>query len=426
MTEHLTDQQLAEYVYRALTDDQRAEMDRHLATCTACRARLAGHEAVQRRIHNNIVARRNAATPPTRLTYAAIATRVAPPNRMARLGGELQRLSFGTLAMAALLALLVLLIGLFSGARQATVNPQPTLTPTVVSATPIAPKLVWKIGDQVTGPSGLALDGQGNLYVVDGGTNDIRKYDRDGKFLTQWGRHGQGDGEFSFGSIPNSYYTDYDGGVAVDKQGNVYVDDTANARIQKFDSTGKFLLKWGSPGEGAGQFGHIVGIAVDSQGNVYVAEDQPHSRVQKFDGNGQFLLQWNTHPTDKNSSFQPNDIAIDQHDVIYLLDLGSSSVQKVNQTGQFISNWLLSCDKYTGLMAPNSIALDMSGNLYVADNLAARVCKYDRNGQFLTQWGIEGNPGVTTGIVSGIGVDAQGNVYVAEPENNRVEKFSQP
>jgi sugar lactone lactonase YvrE len=433
MTEHLTDDQFIDYVIRTLTDDQRTEMDRHLAACATCRVQVAEHEAVQRRLHNKIIARRNAATPPSRLTYAVIATRISPPDRVARLGGELNRLASGALAIAALLALALLLIGVFGSARQATVNgqltPTPTAAPTPVVTTTLPATLVWKIEagtDPLVGPSGLALDAQGNLYVVDAGNNRIRKYDRDGKLLTQWGRLGQDDGQFSFGPVSNSYYTDYNGSVAVDRQGNVYVADTGNARIQKFNSIGKFLLKWGSPGEGEGQFGYIVGVVVDSQGNVYVAENQPRPRVQKFDSNGQFLLQWNTHPPDYNPALHPHDIAIDQQDFIYLLDLGSGSIQKNNQAGRFVSNWPLSCDKYYALMAPNSIAVDVSGNVYVADYLSSHMCKYDRNGQFITRWSIEGTPGVTAGIVSGIVIDAQGNVYVAEPVNNRIEKFSQP
>src|SRR5512139_912948 len=114
MTEHLTDDQLIDYAIRALTDDQRAEMDRHLAACADCRAQLTEHEAVQRRIHNKIIARRTATTPPSRLSYAALATHAHSPERGTRMGRELNRIFSGALAVAALLALLVLLIGLFS------------------------------------------------------------------------------------------------------------------------------------------------------------------------------------------------------------------------------------------------------------------------------------------------------------------------
>jgi len=67
----------------------------------------------------------------------------------------------------------------------------------------------------------------------------------------------------------------------VDSSGNVYVADTGNHRIQKFNASGEFLAKWGSEGTGDGQFDCPYGVAVDSNGNVYVA-DMGNDRIQKF------------------------------------------------------------------------------------------------------------------------------------------------
>jgi tripartite motif-containing protein 71 len=69
--------------------------------------------------------------------------------------------------------------------------------------------------------------------------------------------------------------------VAVDSSGNVYVADLGNHRIQKFDSEGTFMAKWGSRGEGDGEFRGPSGVAVDSSNNVYVS-DQGNNRIQKF------------------------------------------------------------------------------------------------------------------------------------------------
>jgi DNA-binding beta-propeller fold protein YncE len=80
----------------------------------------------------------------------------------------------------------------------------------------------------------------------------------------------------------------------VDSSGNVYVSDYSNKRIQKFDSSGNFLLKWGSEGAGDGQFTLPLGVAVDSSDNVYVTDGSAAgvgNRVQKFDSSGNFLLE---------------------------------------------------------------------------------------------------------------------------------------
>src|SRR5207302_11357512 len=76
-------------------------------------------------------------------------------------------------------------------------------------------------------------------------------------------------------------------GVAVDADGNVYVADSGNARVQKFDKAGKALLAWGSKGAGEGQFLQPWSGVVDGQGIVYVL-DSDQQTIQRFDREGKF------------------------------------------------------------------------------------------------------------------------------------------
>jgi DNA-binding beta-propeller fold protein YncE len=69
--------------------------------------------------------------------------------------------------------------------------------------------------------------------------------------------------------------------LAIDTSGNIFVVDEGNNRIQKFDSNGNFITKWGTEGTGNGQFDEPTGIAIDSSGNVYVV-DRGNSRIQVF------------------------------------------------------------------------------------------------------------------------------------------------
>ena len=117
----------------------------------------------------------------------------------------------------------------------------------------------WCHGCEQFYPRGIAVDSSGNVYVVDMDNNRVQKFDSNGKFITKWGSYGNGDGQFSYPAY-----------IAVDTSGNVYVVDSG--RIQKFDSNGKFITKWGSEGSGEGHFSAPGGIAVDSSGNVYVAD----------------------------------------------------------------------------------------------------------------------------------------------------------
>ena len=80
--------------------------------------------------------------------------------------------------------------------------------------------------------------------------------------------------------------------VAWDRSGNIYVaDGYGNARIAKYEPTGKYIKSWGSRGNTPGQFNIVHGVAVDAQGSVYVA-DEGNRRVQVFDANGTFKTQW--------------------------------------------------------------------------------------------------------------------------------------
>jgi len=98
----------------------------------------------------------------------------------------------------------------------------------------------------------------------------IMKYNSSGKFINTLGSKGNGDGQFKG---PSS--------VAIDSEGNMYIADSSNYRIQKFDIYEKFITKWGSKGTEVGQFIIPRGIAVDLEGNIYVA-DSGNYRIQKF------------------------------------------------------------------------------------------------------------------------------------------------
>jgi len=129
-----------------------------------------------------------------------------------------------------------------------------------------APPFLFKFGAQAPAgqfnfPQGVAVDGSGNVYVVDEDNCRVQKFSADGSFLRAWGSRGDGDGQFW---EPKS--------VAVDGSGNVYVTDTAHYRVQKFDSNGAFLAKWGEKGSGDGQFIAPDGITTGPGSAVYVAD----------------------------------------------------------------------------------------------------------------------------------------------------------
>ncbi len=265
-------------------------------------------------------------------------------------------------------------------------------------------------------PVGVAVDTEGSIYIVDTGNSRVQKFDRTGRFLTMWGTYGDGAGQF--------YIVRQDEGrVAVDAADNVYVLDVDNHRIQKFDSNGKFLLMWGSAGTGDGQFTELSDIAIDSQNNVYVVDFQ-NSNAQKFDSNGRFLLRWGATGYLDGLFTDPASVAVDSQGNILVVEL-SGRLQKFDRNGKFLSRTNLPMVNKL-FMTPYNIALDGQDNLYVADNSNDRIVKFDRNTNLLATWGGSGEGEGQFYALQDIAVDKAGNVYVTDSSNNCMQEFRQP
>lgn len=142
---------------------------------------------------------------------------------------------------------------------------------------------------ELTSPRDLALDEQGNLYIADSGNNRILKWDASGRCILVMGYQAETtEGYLEPGEEPGQL--DEPLSVCVDGQGFIYVADTNNHRVQKFTPTGQFAASFGQEGQIAGQFSYPGNIRLDDQGNIYVA-DCNGERIQKFDPTGCFLYQ---------------------------------------------------------------------------------------------------------------------------------------
>jgi DNA-binding beta-propeller fold protein YncE len=153
---------------------------------------------------------------------------------------------------------------------------------------------------------GVRVDAQNNFWTVDRASRMVVKFDPSGRVLMTLGRRPEaigevgssaGSGVFGRGSGPPGSGVPGDNfnqplDVAFDAAGNIFVvDGYANARVAKFDKTGRFDKSWGATGKEHGQFDTPHSIAVDAQGNVYVA-DMGNNRIQVFDNNGTFKTQF--------------------------------------------------------------------------------------------------------------------------------------
>jgi DNA-binding beta-propeller fold protein YncE len=259
-------------------------------------------------------------------------------------------------------------------------------------------------------PYGVAVDGNGIVYVVDSKNNRIQMLSPTGTLLASWGNRGYGVGQFN-----NPH------GVAVDGSGNVYVADTHNSRIQKLDVVSGSWTIVGSQGSGAGQFMWPHGVSVDGSGNVYVADSYNH-RIQKLDAASGSWIIWGSEGSGAGQFEFPHGVTVDGSGNVYVADTFNNRIQKRDVAS---GSWSILGSISSGagqFYYPQGVAVDGSGNVYVADTYSSQIQKYDA---VSGSWSIRGSYGVGVGQFNypgSVAVDGIGNVYVADSNNLRIQK----
>lgn len=268
------------------------------------------------------------------------------------------------------------------------------LSSTHTLAANLTPPVFWPYSTTFSGPAAVAATGSGTVYVANRDNNLIKKLS--GNRLTkEWGGLGIGNGQFN---TPR--------GVAVNwTTGDVYVADTNNNRVQKFNADGVYQTQWGG-------FNKPWGISVDSAGSVYVA-DTYNKRIQKFGSSG--VIDPNQPPL---LTIKPYSVAVDGGGNIYAVGSGTK-IQKL--VGGNWVEWVvpqLSDFAY----GSSGIAVDTQGNVYVSDLYMGSVSMVDPGGNLVGQW-MAGYDGTPMSNPSGVTVDGFGNVFVADTGNNRIVKY---
>ena len=146
------------------------------------------------------------------------------------------------------------------------------------------------ITDGLVSPGGLAIDVENRLlYVADVDQDQVLVYDADSLKLKR--RIGTAGHKHEL-TTPGDFARP--SGLAVDREGNLYVADTLNNRIEIFDGDGKFISTFGKPGDGPGYFSRPKGVAIDSDGHIWVV-DGMQDRVQVFNQEAQLLISFGGH-----------------------------------------------------------------------------------------------------------------------------------
>lgn len=258
-------------------------------------------------------------------------------------------------------------------------------------------------------PVDLSIDNEGYLYIADKRGNIVKKFSKEGALITQWGKQGDGQGEFK--EINN---------IAIDHEANVYVTDSRNNRVQKFSSNGEFITSWGKSGTENGDFQHPMGIAVDDT-HVYVGD---YDRIQKFTTDGELVSVWHSNDYGDTTYFEnPDSIAVDADGNIYVLDSVRDSIQKFSADGTFIDEFGKELSEEENLWNAQDFTIGNDGTIYVAKNREHGILVLDTFGNVIRSWA---SPGVHEGEIgspSGICSSPEGQLYVTDEAHHRIQIF---
>ena len=303
-------------------------------------------------------------------------------------------------------------------------------------------------GAQLSSPAGLAIDAAGNLYLADANNLRVREV-ASGAIATVAGSGVQGyDGDG--GAATRATFNGL-AGVAVDRDGNVYVADFFSDVVRKISGgtittvagNGTYGYNGDNIAATSAQLAGPTGIALDAAGNLYIA-DVFNNRVRKVSngiittvaGNGTAGFTGDKGPAANATLRQPADVALDAAGNLFIADYGNNRIRMVANgvitTSAGNGTQIFSGDggsaASAGLAAPQRIAFDAADNLYLVDGVRVRKIA---GGVIATVAGGgaplgEGGPAASTQLQSpqGVAVDAAGNVYITDAGTGRVLEVS--
>ncbi|OJW74992.1 MULTISPECIES: NHL repeat-containing protein [unclassified Spirosoma] len=308
-------------------------------------------------------------------------------------------------------------------------------------------------------PFGVAIDGNGNLYIGDYTHNRIRQVNTSGIITPVAGNGTKGIGGYSgdgeqatFAQLSEPY------GLTVDSNGNLYIADRNNHCIRKVSPSGIITTVAGTGNAGyngdggqatSAQLYSPTGVAVDGNGNLYIADRDNH-RVRKVSPSGGIMTISGTGDAGYSGDggqatsaqlYTPFGVTVDGNDNLYIADFGNHCIRKVSPSGIITTVAGTGNAGYNGdggqatstqLDSPTGVAVDGNGNLYIADQYNHRIRKVNTSGRIITVAGT-GSPGLFGDggqaisawlyYPTDVAIDGSDNLYIANGFN-RIRKVN--
>ena len=269
------------------------------------------------------------------------------------------------------------------------------------------------LAGQFSQPNDIAVDLEGNVFVVDTQNHRVQKIAPDGS-ATTFGELGNGEGQF--GDPYSDTYQTHEGpwGVAFDLQGNLYVTDTWNQRIEKFGADFSFITEWG-----AGELFGPRDVTVDLAGNVYVV-DTGNKRIRQYTADGELIQDFGGEGGGPGKFNEPSGIAVAPNGDIYVADYWNKRIQVFDSAFRFRSEIEMKSWGSNGITDRAYIVVLRDGHVLATDPANARILVIDAEGNEQA-WRLPSPIGTSRPV--GIAVDVDGeNVYITDSIVNHIAK----
>jgi DNA-binding beta-propeller fold protein YncE len=264
---------------------------------------------------------------------------------------------------------------------------------------------------QLSNPRGVAVDKEGHVWIADANTDTVEEFNAIGEYMSDFGSKGSGNGQLN---KPEA--------IAIDSKGNFWVADTGNYRIEEFNAKGEYVRQAGTHGTGNGEFERPEGIAVNASGDAWVT-DADDARVEEFNANGEYVTQFGKAGSGNGELSYPQGIAIDSSGNMWVADYNNDRIEEFNSKGEYVSK-IVSNGETHKFGRPEGVAIGASGHVWITSESIAyefeasgseiREVKQHGRERFYEPWRIA--------------ADGSGHVWMVgetESAEGRVEEFNE-